>query len=84
MPGLRLISTFKVKWPRLLSLNYLKMSNVPSSHGETGLAVTAIMLAFGKLVEWLVQAEHALAAASYVVAIVAGIVTVYYKIKKKG
>lgn len=63
----------------------MNMSTVhPAGTSETSLAITAIGLAFGKLVEFLVQAEHALAAASYVVAIAAGLVTVYYKIKRKG
>lgn len=60
------------------------MHNVPSNPSETTMAVTAIGVCFGKIVELLVQAEHALAAMSYVVAIVAGLVTVYYKIKRKG
>lgn len=63
----------------------MSMNNVhPEGTSETSLAITAISLAFGKLVEFLVQAEHVLAAASYVVAIVAGVVTIYYKIKRKG
>lgn len=51
---------------------------------EFGLATTAIALGFGKLMELLVEAEPALAALSYIVAIVAGIITIYYKFKRKG
>ena len=56
------------------------------SHGTSELtwATTAIALGFGRIVELLVKAEPALAAISYIVAIIAGVVTVYYKFKRKG
>lgn len=55
------------------------------NHGtsEFALASTTIALGFGKLMELFVIAEPILAAISYLVAIIAGLVTVYYKIKRK-
>lgn len=55
------------------------------NHGtsEFSLAMTAIALGFGKIMEWLVTAEPVLAAISYIVAIVAGLITIYYKIKRR-
>jgi len=50
---------------------------------EISLASTAIALGFGKLMEFIVQAEPVLAAISYLVAAIAGIITIYYKIKNK-
>lgn len=56
------------------------------NHGtsEFSLATTAIALGFGKIMEVLVEAEPVLAAVSYIVAIVAGLITIYYKLKRKG
>lgn len=51
---------------------------------EIGLALTTIALGFGKIVELLVKNENVLASLSYIVAIVAGVLTIYYKIKRKG
>lgn len=48
---------------------------------EYTLATTSIAIGFGKLMELLVQAEPALASISYVVAIVAGVITIYYKLR---
>jgi len=59
------------------------MSHTPLT-SDLSLALTAIALGFGKLMELLVEAEPALAALSYIVAIVAGLVTIYYKFKRKG
>lgn len=56
------------------------------THGtsELTLATTAIALGFGKIMELLVEAEPALAAMSYIIAMIAGLVTIYYKVKRKG
>lgn len=56
------------------------------SHGtsELTLATTAIAIGFGKIMEVLVAAEPLLADLSYIVAMLAGLVTIYYKIKRKG
>lgn len=54
-------------------------------HGnsEVSLAVTAIAAGFGKLMEFLVHAESVLGALSYIVAIAAGSVTLYFKLKNR-
>jgi hypothetical protein len=56
------------------------------NHGtsELSLAFTAIAIGFGKIVELLIKAEPVLASLSYIVAMIAGLVTVYYKLKRKG
>jgi hypothetical protein len=51
---------------------------------EFTLATTAIALGFGKIMELLVVAEPVLAALSYIVAIIAGLITIYYKLKRRG
>lgn len=51
---------------------------------EFGAATTAIAVGFGGLMKLLISAEPVLAALSYVVAVLVGIVTIYYKIKRKG
>lgn len=56
----------------------------PSHPSEFSLAMTAIAVGFGGLIKILVQAEPLLASLSYIVAMVAGIVTIYYKFKRKG
>jgi DMSO reductase anchor subunit len=55
------------------------------NHGpsEFSLAMTAIAVGFGGLMKVLVEAEPILASLSYLVAIIAGLVTMYYKFKKK-
>lgn len=50
---------------------------------EAGLATLALAIGVGKFMELLVKAEPMLASLSYIVAMVAGIVTIYYKIKRK-
>lgn len=50
---------------------------------EVGMATALIALGFEKLMEILVKAEPVLASVSYIVAIVAGLITIYYKFKKK-
>lgn len=50
---------------------------------EMSSATALIALGFGKLMELLVNAEPVLASISYIVAIVAGLVTVYSKFKGK-
>lgn len=50
---------------------------------EVGMATALIALGFEKLMEILVRAEPILASVSYIVAIVAGLVTIYFKLKKK-
>lgn len=55
-----------------------------TSHAEVSMASAVIALGLGKLMEVLVAAEPVLASLSYIVAIIAGIVTIYYKFKKKG
>ena len=61
------------------------MSNIMhTANSELSMAVTAIALGFGKIMELLTMAEPTLAAISYIVAVVAGIVTIYYKIKNRG
>jgi hypothetical protein len=57
------------------------MQDHPSS--ELSLATTAVALGFGKLMEVLVKAAPELAAISYIVAISAGLITIYFKIKNK-
>jgi hypothetical protein len=52
--------------------------------GEIALAGTCIAMGVSKIFELFVKAEPALASLSYIVAIVAGSITIYYKIKKKG
>jgi len=53
------------------------------STSELSLATATIALGFGKLMEILINAEPLLAALSYIVAIIAGLVTIYSKIKNK-
>lgn len=56
------------------------------NHGGTSefsLAVTSIALGFGKVMELLINAEPILSSLSYIVAIAAGLVTLYYKLKRK-
>lgn len=48
------------------------------------LASVPIAIGFAKLIEYLTQAQPILAGASYIVAILAGIITIYYKIRNKG
>lgn len=56
----------------------------PHSPSEFSLAMTAIAVGLGGLMKVLVEAEPILASLSYLVAMIAGIVTVYYKFKRKG
>lgn len=56
----------------------------PPHTSELALATTLIALGAEKLMELLIKAEPVLASLSYVVAIVAGLITIYYKFKKKG
>jgi DMSO reductase anchor subunit len=51
---------------------------------EFSLAMTAIAVGVGGLMKVLVAAEPVLASLSYLVAMIAGIVTIYYKFKRKG
>ena len=61
------------------------MQNPPThSPGELSLAITSLSMGIGKLMDMLTTSEPALAALSYLVAIVAGVVTIYYKIKSHG
>lgn len=62
----------------------LPANNMVSHPGsETALAVTSISLGIGKLMEFLTVAEPVLASLSYLVAMVAGAITIYFKFKRK-
>lgn len=54
-----------------------------SSSGEFSVALTLIGLGFARLVDWLVSNESVLASISYIVAIIAGLLTIYFKLKRK-
>lgn len=54
------------------------------STSEFTLATTTIALGMGNLMKVLVEAEPVLASLSYLVAMVAGVITIYYKFKRKG
>ena len=54
------------------------------SNTDVTLATMGIGLAFGKVLEELVNVTPALAAMSYLVAIVAGVITIYFKFKNRG
>lgn len=60
------------------------MQTPPPHASELALATTLIVLGFERLMELLVKAEPLLASLSYIVAIAAGLITIYYKFKKKG
>jgi hypothetical protein len=51
---------------------------------EVASATTLIALGFAKFMEVLIKAEPLLASISYIVAIIAGLMTIYFKCKKKG
>jgi hypothetical protein len=50
---------------------------------EFSLATLTVAMGVGKFMELLVKAEPMLASLSYIIAMVAGITTIYYKIKRK-
>jgi hypothetical protein len=54
------------------------------STSEFSLGVTAIAVGFGGLIKLLITAEPLLASLSYLIAIIAGLLTIYYKLKRKG
>lgn len=56
----------------------------PNHPSEFSLALTALAVGFGGLMKVLVAAEPVLASLSYLVAMIAGVVTIYYKFKRKG
>lgn len=56
----------------------------PSHPSEFSLAVTAIAVGWGGLMKLLIEAEPILASLSYLIAMIAGLVTIYYKFKRKG
>lgn len=55
-----------------------------SHQTDVTLASVPIAIAFAKLMEYLIKAQPLLSDISYLVAAIAGIVTIYYKIKNKG
>lgn len=55
-----------------------------SHQTDITLASIPVALGFAKLMEILIKAQPFLADASYIVAIVAGIITIYFKFKNKG
>lgn len=59
------------------------MSMWHTSNADVPLATMGIGIAVAKILEELVQATPVLSALSYVVAIVAGLITIYLKLKKK-
>ena len=54
------------------------------STSEISLAMISLSIGVGKIMELLVKAEPILASLSYIVAIIAGLITIYYKFKRKG
>lgn len=69
---------------QFLKMQIQVVNMTPNHPSEFSLAMTAIAVGFGGLMKVLVEAEPVLASLSYLVAIVAGFVTMYYKFKKKG
>lgn len=62
------------------------MSSIVQSHGnsEFTLASTAIALGCGKIVDFFTHSQPLIENISYMVAAAAGLITIYYKFKRKG
>jgi hypothetical protein len=56
----------------------------PHFHGDVALASVPVFLGLAKLAEFLLKNQPILASLSYIVAIIAGVVTIYFKFRNKG